>query len=365
MGLGQILTDLSEFGNPVLRSLPVHIFLPSLAPIRGCLHRFLILSLALPLVALATGCGGGGAEKNKPQSGATETGKKPLVGVSLLTLDNPFFRVIGDTVTQELDGAGYRVVVVSADKDPARQSNQVQDFLQQGARAIILSPCEAKAVVPAIQEANKKGVPVFTVDIPCREEGVKIVSQVATDNLGGGREAGRGMIEALGKSGGKIAIVHFKQAESCRLRVQGFREVIDQHNQTNPGAKIEIVTELEGGAAKDTSFKATEDALQAHAGLRGIFAINDPTALGCRAALEKAGKADAVLVIGFDGQPEGKKAIREGKIYADPVQFPDRLGREVAQAIIRNSRGEEVAPEILIPTKLYRQADAKDDPEAR
>jgi len=325
-------------------------------------HSLLMTGLALSIVFQA-GCGDSGHNK-KAKSDKADT-NKPLVGVSLLTLDNPFFRVIGDNVTEVLGKAGYRVVVVSADKDPARQSNQVQDFLQQGARAIVLSPCEAKAVVPVIQEANKKGVPVFTVDIPCREEGVKIVSQVATDNLGGGREAAKGMIEVLGKAGGKVAIIHFKQAESCRLRVQGFREVIDEHNKTNPASKIDLVTELEGGAAKDLSFKATEDALQAHPGLRGIFAINDPSALGCSAALEKAGKANSITIIGFDGQPEGKKAIREGKIFADPVQFPDRLGTEVAEAILRHSRGEEVKPEILIPTKLYRQADAKDDPEAK
>lgn len=325
-------------------------------------YTVLMIGLALTTL-LQAGCGDSGASKHA--KGDKADANKPLVGVSLLTLDNPFFRVIGDNVTEVLGKAGYRVVVVSADKDPARQSNQVQDFLQQGARAIVLSPCEAKAVVPVIQEANKKGVPVFTVDIPCREEGVKIVSQVATDNLGGGREAAKGMIEVLGKAGGKVAIIHFKQAESCRLRVQGFREVIDEHNKTNPASKIDLVTELEGGAAKDLSFKATEDALQAHPGLRGIFAINDPSALGCSAALEKAGKANSITIIGFDGQPEGKKAIREGKIFADPVQFPDRLGTEVAEAILRHSRGEEVKPEILIPTKLYRQADAKDDPEAK
>ncbi|RLS39335.1 MAG: sugar ABC transporter substrate-binding protein [Planctomycetota bacterium] len=327
-------------------------------PSGGSLRLCLLAGLAL-----MAGCGGSGKPGSAGKGAAA--GSLPLVGVSLLTLDNPFFRVIGDTLTTELAKEGFQVLVVSADKDPARQSNQVQDFLQQGARAIVLSPCEAKAMVPAIQEANRKGVPVFTVDIPCREEGVKIVCQVATDNVGGGREAANGMIEVLGKAGGKVAILHFKQAESCRLRVQGFREVIVAHNQANPGAQVEIVTELEGGAAKDLSFKATEDALQAQPGLRGIFAINDPSALGARAALEKAGKADSVVIVGFDGQPEGKKAIREGKIFADPIQFPDRLGREVATAIARHSRGEEVKPEILIPTRLYRQADAANDPEAR
>ncbi len=94
-----------------------------------------------------------------------------------------------------------------------------------------------------IQEANAAGIPVFTVDIPCNEPGVKIVTQVATDNFGGGKEAGRAMIEALGDTGGKVAILHFKQAESCQLRVKGFHEAIDAHNEASPG-KIDIVAEL-------------------------------------------------------------------------------------------------------------------------
>ena len=68
--------------------------------------------------------------------------------------------------------------------------------------------------------------------------------------------------------------------------------------------------ELESGGAKDLGYKAAEDTLHANPDLRGIFAINDPAALGARAALEKAGKTDQVLIVGFDGQPEGKLAIK-------------------------------------------------------
>jgi ribose transport system substrate-binding protein len=170
------------------------------------------------------------------------------------------------------------------------------------------------------------------------------------------------MIEALGEAGGKVAVLHFKQAESCQLRVKGFREVVEAHNLTAP-AKVEIVTELESGGAKDVGYKAAEDALQAHSDLRGIFAINDPAALGARAALEKAGKEDQVIIVGFDGQPEGKQAIKEGKIYADPIQFPDRMGVEIVLALIRHSKGEELPAQTLIPTKLYKQEDALKDPD--
>lgn len=315
----------------------------------------LILTLLACTVALLTSC-------DKPAG--TETKLKGTIGVSLLTLDNPFFKVIGDNITAEGKKRGYEVIVVSADKDVAKQGNQIKDFIVKKVSAIVLSPCDSKSIIPVIQEANAAGVPVFTVDIPCNEPGVKIVTQIATDNFAGGKEAAQAMIEALGEAGGKVAVLHFKQAESCQLRVKGFTEVINAHNASGK-AKIDIVAELESGGAKDMGYKAAEDALQANADLRGIFAIDDPAALGARAALEKAGKTQQVVIIGFDGQPEGKQAIKEGKIYADPIQFPDKMGVQIVDAIIRHSKGETLPPQILIPTSLYRKADALKDPELK
>src|SRR5262249_13261270 len=140
-------------------------------------------------------------------------------------------------------------------------------------------------------------------------------------------------------------------------------EVIDEHNKGSKSGKIEIVAELNGGGAKDVGYKAAEDLLQAHPELVGIFAINDPSVLGARAALEKARKTSQGKLIGFDGQPEGKQAIKDGKVYADPIQFPERIGRTTAQTIIKHFDGEKVDKEILIPTALYRKADAEKDPD--
>ena len=323
--------------------------------------KHLLLALAALTAAFLSGCNKTETTANPLPSHAESRG---TIGVSLLTLDNPFFKVIGDNITAEGKKHGYETIVVSGDKDVAKQANQIKDFIVKRVSAIVLSPCDSKSIVPVIQEANAAGIPVFTVDIPCNEPGVKIVTQIATDNFGGGQEAGRAMIEALGEAGGKVAVLHFKQVESCQLRVKGFREVIDAHNATGK-AKIEIVAELESGGAKDQGYKAAEDTLQAQPELRGIFAINDPAALGARAAVEKAGKTRQVVIIGFDGQPEGKQAIKQGKIYADPIQFPDQMGVRVVEAIIKHSRGETLPPQMLIPTSLYRKADAEKDPELK
>ncbi len=318
-------------------------------------------TLSVSLLALTTACGSG--EKGGPATSpgpASPAALKGTLGVSVLTLTNPFFKVIADNITEEARKNGYDVIVTSGEFDVARQQDQVKDFIVRRVAAIVLCPCDSRSIGPAIREANLAGIPVFTADIACLAPGVKVVAHIATDNFSGGKQAAEAMFEALGEGGGKVVILDFKQAESCLQRVKGFQEVVAMRNQERPSGRIEIVAELPGDGKKDQGFKCAEDALQAHPDLTGIFAINDPSALGARAALEKAGKADRVKIIGFDGQPEGIRGVDEGKIFADPVQSPDKIGRMTVGAILRYFAGEEVEPLQLIPTTLYRKAAAPD-----
>jgi ribose transport system substrate-binding protein len=301
------------------------------------------------LTALAGGCSSHTGQGDTPKSERT-------IGLSVLTLANPFFKEIADSMSAEAGKHGYAVRAVSGDNDPAKQRNQVKDFIVQKVSAIVLTPCDSRAVGPVIKEANAAGIPVFTADIACLDPNAKVVSHVATDNYGGGREAAKAMIEALGGKG-KIAILDYPEVESVIQRTKGFEDELAAFK-----SKLEIVTRLPGGGDREKSYKATQDILQAHRDLAGIFAINDPSALGAVSALEKAGKLGQIKVIGFDGQPDGKRAIKAGHIYADPIQFPDQIGQKTVTTIVDYFAGEDVPPQVLIPTKLYRRADALKDP---
>ena len=171
--------------------------------------------------------------------------KTPQIGVSLLTLANPFFRDLGDAMKDEAAKHGMEVVVVSGDFDAAKQRNQVADFIVKRVTAIVLSPCDSKAVGTAIAEANKAGIPVFTVDIAALAGGAKVVSHVATDNLGGGRLAAQAIIEALGGKG-RVAILDHPEVESVILRTRGFEEELAKQKREK-GVTIEIVARLPGG----------------------------------------------------------------------------------------------------------------------
>jgi len=315
--------------------------------LRAFLAALAVLCGAAALVN--TGCGGDGGDSGSGGNAGT-------IGVSVLTMTNPFFKDIADAVADEAARNGYEVIVTSAEFDPAKQRDQVKDFLVRKVAAIILTPADSRAVGTAIKEANTAGVPVFTADIASLAEDASVVCHVATDNYAGGRQAAKAIMEALGNQG-KVAIIDHPEVESVILRTRGFRDEFKA-----VGSPIEVVGAWPGRGSQDEAFKVAQDVLTAHEDLDGIFAINDPTALGVCAAIEKAGRTGQIKVVGFDGQPEGKKAIRDGRIYADPIQFPDRIGRITVQTIVKYSMGEEVPPEILIPTELYRKADAEKDP---
>ena len=243
-----------------------------------------------------------------------------------------------------------------------RQTSQVEDFIVKQVSAIVLNPCDSKAIGAAIKKANDAGIPVFTNDIKYDGTDGKVVCHIATDNYQGGKLAGDAMVKLLGETGGKVAVLHYPDVESCQLRVKGFTEVVNAHNAGNEAARIEIATTLNGQGAREAGFSAAKDAIEAHSDLAAIFAINDPSALGARAALEAAGKADQVRIIGFDGAMEGKQAILKGQIVCDPIQFPDQMGRTTIEMILKYSNGDDVPAEVLIPSSLYYQADAEKDP---
>ena len=309
-----------------------------------------LLSLLLALGLISGGCGGQSAGESKQST---------VIGVSMLTMTHQFFQDLTDELEKAAGERDYEVLLTSCEFDIAEQRNQVSDFIVRGVDAIVMSPCDSKAVGTTIEEANAAGIPVFTADIAALAEGAEVVSHIATDNLQGGRTAAEVLVDAIGGSG-TIAVIDHPTVESVILRTRGFHEVIEKRQAA--GARLEVVAQLPGGGTKDVAFRVAEDILQAHPDLDGIFCINDDTALGALAAIEKAGRQGSVVIVGFDGVDEARRAIRDGKIHADVIQHPREIGRRTIEVIEAYMSGERVPEEVLIPAVPYTKADAETDP---
>ena len=230
--------------------------------------------------------------------------------------------------------------------DPARQAAQIEDFVAQRVSAILLAPCDSDAVGPHLAVPERAGIPVFTADIAARSGNV--VSHVASDNLQGGRLAAQVMAEHLGGAGDVLIIDHPTVA-SVQDRVRGFEEEMRKH----PGIRIVGKPSSDGQRAR--AMAVMEDMLQAHSGLRGVFGINDDSALGATAVLDAAGRTD-IVVIGYDATEEAQQAIRSGgPLKADVVQYPGRIGRTAIEMIARHLAGESVPPVVPIEVGIWRE----------
>jgi ribose transport system substrate-binding protein len=315
-------------------------------------------TLSLWSVVLLAACLASAGCKPSDQPGRPGDGPgeaDAVIGVSLLNFSNPFFIELGDAIKEEAAKHNYEVIVNAGEEDPVKQDQQISDYITRQVDAIILCPCDSRAVGASVAKANEAGIPVFTCDIASMSEAGEVVCHVATDNYGGGKAAAEAVIEMLDGQG-KVAILNHPRIESAIQREKGFTEVIDQTEG------IEIVSILPGGGERKMSHDAAKALLQTHSDMDGLFCINDPSALGAAEALKNEIATGRIRIVGFDAQLPARQAVLEGQLYATIVQYPEKIGSTVADAAHRHLIGKEVEPEILIPVTIYRKADAEADP---
>jgi len=274
-----------------------------------------------------------------------------------MDLTNPFFKLICNVMEEEAGSHGYELLCLDGANDASTQNNQLADFVAQGYDAIFLNPADSRAAAEGVRRAHAAGIPVFTFDVLLTDEEAQalVAAHIGSDNFQGGRLAAESMMEATGDRG-RIAIVSYPEINSARLRVEGFRAYLEEKQ-----SRLEIVTELSGRGNRNDGYATATDILQAHPDIVGIFAVNDPSALGAHAAVVKAGREERITVIGFDASPAGKQAVFEKKLYDSPQQFPRDVAKGTVELLVRYLEGEPLEKRTLIPCAHYRYADSVDD----
>src|SRR5574342_224482 len=147
---------------------------------------------------------------------------KDAVGLSVSTLNNPFFVTLRDGAKAAADKAGLELLVLDAQDKPDKQVADIEDLTQKKVKVILVNPTDAAAVVPAIQRANGAGVPVITVDRAA--SGGKVAFHIASDNVAGGRLAADFVCKLLGGKGKLSELEGIPGSSAARDRGKGFND---------------------------------------------------------------------------------------------------------------------------------------------
>lgn len=273
---------------------------------------------------------------------AAEDGKIKI-GVSIADQANVFYIDILDGMKSALK-EGDELIVMDAAFDPAKQISDIEDMIQQDVDVMLIDPVDSKGIQASLEACKEAGIPIITYNSPV-DDTESVVSNVASDNFMAGQLIGEALAEALDYKG-EVVMLTYNVAKVCLDRAEGFIDAISKY----PDIKIVDSQEIQPGV--DTALPVMENMLQAHPRLSGVFALNDPSAIGCAAAVESAGLLDSIKIVGVDGSSEGKIAISEGKMLASAAQHPIEIGSLSIETAYKVLSGEEVEADVKVPVEL-------------
>ena len=306
-----------------------------------------LLSVMLVALFVITGCSIEGQNKDADKKEVSQEEKAKdgdiKIGVSLSTLNNPFFVSIREGVEEVAKNENVETVITDAQNDSSTQNNQVEDLITQGVDLIVINPVDSTAISTSVQKANEANIPVICVDRKA-DEG-ELVSFIASNNVEGGKLAGEYILEKVGENAEVIQLEGIPGASSTRERGEGFTEATD--------GKINLLASQTANFDRAEGMTVMENLLQAHPEVKAVFCQNDEMALGASEAVKASGKD--VTIVGFDGNDDALKAVEEGSLSATVAQKPQEMGKLAIETALKYLKGEQVEEQVDSPLELIKK----------
>ncbi len=268
----------------------------------------------------------------------------PAVGLSISTLNNPFFVDLRDGAQAAAKKANVNLIVLDAQNDSAREASQIEDLIQKKAAVIAINPTDSDAIVPTIKKINAAKIPVITVDRGAN--GGNVAAHIASDNVAGGMMAAAYVGKRLNGKGNVVMLEGIAGTSAARDRGKGFRDGLKKF----PGITLVAVQTADFDRAKGLT--VMENILQAQKKIDAVFAQNDEMALGAIQAIEAAKRQSQMFVVGFDAIGDALTAIKAGKMAATIAQQPKEMGRLAVEAARRIINKQSVPKFTPVPLKL-------------
>jgi fructose transport system substrate-binding protein len=256
---------------------------------------------------------------------------QPVIGLITKTETNPFFVKMKEGAQQAATAKGAKLLsgAGKADGDNAGQVTAMENMIAGGAKTILITPSDSKAIIPAIQKARAKGVLVIALDSPT-DPADATDALFATDNYKAGVLIGEYAKAAMAGKPAKIATLDLfpghpvgAQRHNGFMKGFGLAAPDAKSNELGKAAEVVCMADSYGDQAKGQT--AMENCLQKNPDINLVYTINEPAAAGAFKALKTAGKDKGVVIVSVDGGCQGVKDVAAGHIAATSQQYPLRM----------------------------------------
>ncbi len=280
---------------------------------------FFLLSVVL-VATMVFGSGQGVLAQDGDEVDLSEV----TIGVSMYTVNAPYFAAQMETVKKRAAEYGMEVIAIEANNDLNKQLADVEDLLARGIDILIFNPKDPLGAVPATKMATAAGVPVFIIDSSI-DASADYVTTVQSNNMANGVEVGIWLANKMGDEFISMALISGSPGNPVgEERRQGvFRGLIEEQLRDRNSVSFEIVAQGWGEWAHEGGLNAMEDILVAFPDINVLLCENDSMCLGALKAIEEAGKTEQILVLAAaDGQKEALELIKTGQYGATGLNDP-------------------------------------------
>ena len=277
-------------------------------------------------------------------AGCGRADTQPVIGLITKTESNPFFVTMTQGASAAATSNGFRLITGAGknDGDNASQVTAIENMVAAGAKTILITVNDSKAIVPAIQKARAKGILIIALDSPA--DPVDATDGLfATDNYRAGELIGQYAKAALGGKQPRIATLDLlpghpvgAQRHNGFLNGLGLATNAKNSNELAQPSEVVCMADSYGDRAKGQT--GMENCLQKNPDINLVYAINEPSAAGAFNALEQAGKSKGVILVSVDGGCQGIKAIQSGRLAATAQQYPQKMAQMGVDAAVTFAR---------------------------
>jgi len=309
-------------------------------------RKLLLFIITILVLTLSTfGC----KQKRTGQAGDEESRGKEKIAIVISTLNNPWFVVLGNTAKERAEQLGHEAAIFDSQNDTAKESDHFDNIIAGDYAAILFNPTDADGSIANVRKAKEADIPTFCIDREINSNEVA-TTQILSDNYTGCVEMGQYFVKKMNGKGKYVELLGILGDNNTWNRSKGFHSVVENYPE------LKMVSQQTAEFDRTKAMGVLESILQANPEIDAVFCGNDAMAMGAYQALVAAGKADKVMVFGFDGAKDVIDSIHDGKIVATGMQFPKKMARMAAEQADEYIKGRRDFPQkVPVAVELVTQ----------
>ncbi len=290
------------------------------------LKKILSFTLSLVLIAMTfTGCAGGNSQPEATGQASSSKGQTAGADTTILneklgeeinmvfivkSMQMPFFLSMiegAEAAAKLLPNVNIKCVGPETPYSVEEQIQIIEQAITDGADAVICTPADSTAIVPAVEKCKEAGVLFATPNTKAYSDDV--LTYTGVQNVEVGYTLGKALAEKLGGQGN--VVLFDGKAGNCtgEERTEGYKKAFAEY----PG--ITLLDVQPGDWNRELGMSIMENWLQKYDKIDGCASIAKDMTMGALEAVKAAGRMDEITFVTFDVDNDVFEAIKAGEIY--------------------------------------------------